>query len=68
MGNYVLKSGQINFENKDHPGAFACVVIKDGKFHNMKPEHKDMIQAALDCEHEVDAPDEPPIVLEDMFG
>lgn len=32
---YELKTGQINFENTDHPGAYVCVVIKKGEFHNL---------------------------------
>lgn len=37
----ILKSGQINFEKE--PGVFACVVIRDGKIHNMTEQQREMI-------------------------
>lgn len=61
MSTHTLKSGQINFENNDNPGAFSCIVIKNGRFYNMKPEHKQMIIDAMN------APEEPTPTLEDMF-
>lgn len=57
---HTLKTGQLNFENNNHKGSFSCVVIKGGKFHNLKPEFKKQIIDALEYE-------EPEIKLEDMF-
>lgn len=60
--NHKLKSGQINFESLNHPGSYACVVIKDGKFLNMTDELKDLLLEALTNNAQ------PKIIdLEDMF-
>jgi hypothetical protein len=37
---YKLKSGQINFESLTNKGAYACIVIRDGVFHNMTDEQR----------------------------
>jgi hypothetical protein len=44
---HKLKSGQINFENTAHAGSFACVVIKDGVFHNLSDEMREQLITAL---------------------
>ncbi len=61
---YRLKSGQINYENTASKGAYACVVIRDGIFHNLSEDIRvDLIRAlqnyASDRKETVD--------LEDMF-
>lgn len=60
MSEYKLKTGQINFESQVNPGAFVCVVIRDGKFHNLT---NDIRQQLIDLLQE--EPQE--INLEDMF-
>ena len=35
---YKLKSGQINYESQENKGAYSCVVIRDGVFHNLSEE------------------------------
>lgn len=61
MSKHKLKSGQINFENQDHPGAFSCVVIKNGVFHNITDEFKDVLIKALQ------EPEKEIISIDDMF-
>jgi hypothetical protein len=40
---YELKTGQINFESVQNRGGYACVVIKDGEFHNLNDELRQML-------------------------
>lgn len=61
---HKLKSGQINFENESHPGAFACVVIKDGEFYNLTSELRQQLVKKLQG-HDCNKKPEPS--LEDMF-
>lgn len=35
---YKLKSGQINYESDVDRGAYSCIVIRDGVFHNLSEE------------------------------
>lgn len=35
---FKLKTGQINFESTTNPGAYSCVVIKNGVFQNLTEE------------------------------
>lgn len=44
---YKLKTGQINFESLDNPGAYACVVIKNGVFHNLSDPLRQILIKAL---------------------
>jgi len=63
MARYKLKSGQINYENQDSKGAFQCIIIRDGVFHNLSEEQRlDLIRILQDH-----APDAPNVDLEDMF-
>jgi hypothetical protein len=70
---YKLKSGQINFESQENTGAYACVVIKDGKFFNLTDELQDLLMEAIRCSKNTeDIPDKQPNGpkinnLEDMF-
>ncbi len=64
MSKYNLKSGQINFESKENIGAFACVVIKNGKFHNLTSDLRMQLVKLLQ-QHDCDKPIEQ--TLEDMF-
>ena len=61
---YKLKSGQINFENQGNIGAFTCVVIRDGRFHNLTSELRMQLVKILQA-HDCSEP-EPP-TIEDMF-
>ena len=63
MSNYTLKSGQINFQNNDQPGAYSCVVIKDGKFHNLTDDLRKILIDLLQKEGDAPATSS----LEDMF-
>ena len=76
--NYKLKSGQINFENLDNPGAYSCVVIKNGEFHNLTDDLRRLLLNALqpatgfELERSVlldasERPENPIPNLEDMF-
>lgn len=56
--NYVLTSGQINFQSNNNKNAYSCVVIKNGVFYNMTDEHRELIIRALDKKE---------INLDDMF-
>jgi c-di-GMP-binding flagellar brake protein YcgR len=60
---YKLKSGQINFENVDISGSYACVVIKDGKFTNLTRDLRMQLVKLLQ-EHDCNPP-QPKV--EDMF-
>lgn len=65
MSKYKLKSGQINFENQDYTGSYACVVIKNGEFFNMTEDLRLQLISALQKEGEPKKKEEPS--LEDMF-
>lgn len=58
---YELKSGQINFENVNQRGAYACIVIRDGKIYNLTDDLRQLLLAALNKEPEIS------VDLEDMF-
>lgn len=58
---YKLKSGQINFENVNQPGAYSCVVIRDGEIHNMTDDLRQLLLAALNQKPEIT------VDLESMF-
>lgn len=45
--DYELKTGQINFENTNNRGAYACIVIKNGVFHNMTEPLRELLLEAL---------------------
>lgn len=62
--NYRLKSGQINFESTVHSGSYSCVVIKDGVFHNMT---EDLRQMLLDALQAPNGPENVEISIDDMF-
>lgn len=62
VSEYCLKSGQINFENLDNRGAYACVVIKNGEFHNLTDELRDMLIKKLQS-----PPRAETTSIEDMF-
>lgn len=69
VAKYRLKSGQINYESQESKGAFACIVIRDGVFHNLSEDQRlDLIRILEDY-----APDAPSarkkqtVDLEDMF-
>jgi len=59
-----LKSGQINYESLTDRGAFSCIVIRDGVFHNLSEEQRlDLIKIL-----QSQAPNaKPDVDLEDMF-
>lgn len=59
---YKLKTGQINFESLDNPGAYACVVIKDGQFHNLSDDLRRMLIDKLQQPQRAETTN-----LEDMF-
>ncbi len=61
---YKLWSGQINYKSLDDKGAYACIIIRDGIFHNLTEEQRiDMIRQL-----ELLAPvKQENIDLEDMF-
>ena len=60
---YELKTGQINFENTNNPGAYACVVIKNGEFVNLTDDlHRMLITKLQQPVRAVPTPD-----IEDMF-
>ena len=45
-----LKSGQINYENTEQKGAYSCIVIRDGVFHNLSESQRlDLISILQDC-------------------
>lgn len=48
---YKLKSGQINFENVNQPGAYSCVVIRDGQIHNLTDDLKKLLLNAINGEN-----------------
>ena len=59
-----LKSGQINYESQENKGAFACIVIRDGVFHNLSEEQRlDLIKILQSQGTET----KPDVDLEDMF-
>jgi hypothetical protein len=60
--NHKIKSGQINFESLNHPGSYACVVIRDGKFSGMTDDLRRLLIDALQCDNESKITN-----LEDMF-
>lgn len=60
----ILTSGQINYQDTDNKAAYAVVVIKDGKFHNMSEEIRlDLIERLQKSAPIV----QQPVDLEDMF-
>jgi hypothetical protein len=62
MPDYALRSGQINFESNSNSGSHACVVIKNGEFHNLT---QDLRQILLDA---LQVPEDKEVInLEDMF-
>ncbi len=62
---YKLKSGQINYESLDNQGAYSCIVIRDGVFHNLSEDQRlDLINHL----ESLAAPNEQiTIDLDDMF-
>ena len=62
---YRLKSGQINYESVSERGAYYCVVIRDGAFHNLSEDQRlDLIKH---LENAAPKKDDGLIDLEDMF-
>jgi hypothetical protein len=60
----TLTSGQINYQDNDNKASYLCVVIKDGKFHNMSEEIRlDLIERLQKSAPIV----QQPVDLEDMF-
>lgn len=58
-----LKSGQINYESLDNKGAFSCIVIRDGVFHNLTEDLRlDLIKQLQNA-----APKQEVIDIDDMF-
>lgn len=58
-----LKSGQINYESLDNKGAFNCIVIRDGVFHNLTEDLRlDLIKQLQNA-----APKQEVIDIDDMF-
>lgn len=58
-----LKSGQINYESLNNKGAFSCIVIRDGVFHNMTEDIRlDLIKQLQNA-----APKQEVIDIDDMF-
>lgn len=45
----TVSDGQINFKNRNTDGN-ACVIIKNGKFHNLTHDLKEQLLAALNEE------------------
>jgi len=66
MSSHRLKSGQINFENTGYSGSYACVVIRDGVFHNLTGDLKQILIKALNGPDTAQAESET-TNLEDMF-
>lgn len=60
---YKLKSGQINYESQENKGAYSCIVIRDGVFHNLSEE----IRLDLIKQLENAGKKQEPIDIEDMF-
>ena len=60
---YKLKSGQINFEKVDQPGAYSCIVIRNCKFFNMTEDTKQLLLEALSGND----PEKEIVDLESMF-
>jgi hypothetical protein len=61
--NYKLKTGQINFESLATPGAYSCVVIKDGEFYNLNDETREILINKLQSPGRA----APTTNIEDMF-
>lgn len=60
---YKLKSGQINYESQENKGAYCCVVIRDGVFHNLSEEIRlDLIKQLQNAGQKQEAID-----IDDMF-
>ena len=60
---YKLKSGQINYESQENKGAYSCVVIRDGVFHNLSEEIRlDLIKQLQNAGQKQEAID-----IDDMF-
>lgn len=59
-----LKSGQINYESLTNPGAFSCIIIRNGVFYNLSEEQRLDLIKILESQASVVKPD---IDLEDMF-
>jgi hypothetical protein len=59
---YKLKTGQINFESLDNPGAYSCIVIKDGQFYNLSEDLRQMLIEKLQQPQRAETTS-----LEDMF-
>lgn len=64
---YRLKTGQINFESLDNPGAYSCVVIKNGEFFNLTDNLRDMLIDALQSPQRAGTAKSESTNLEDMF-
>lgn len=61
-GDYTLRSGQINFQDNENRGAYACVVIKNGEFYNLTDDLRQILLTALQKPEETKTTN-----LEDMF-
>lgn len=60
---YKLKSGQINYQSLENPGSYACIVIKDGVFHNLSEDIRlDLIKQLQNA-----APKQETVDLDSMF-
>lgn len=59
---YELKTGQINFENVDNRDAYSCVVIKNGEFHNLTDDLRQLLIDALNTPVRAETTN-----IEDMF-
>lgn len=60
---YKLKSGQINYESQENKGAYSCIVIRDGVFHNLSEDLRlDLIKHLQNAGQK-----QEPIDIDDMF-
>lgn len=63
---YRLKSGQINFESIENSGAYECVVIKNGRFHNLTDQLRAQLIEALSGP-EQPGPETEELTIDDML-
>ncbi len=62
-----LKSGQINYESLETRGAYSCIVIRDGEFHNLSEDQRLDLIAHLEALAPGKENPAKTVDLEDMF-
>lgn len=64
---HKLKSGQINYESMETAGAYSCIVIRGGEFHNLSEDIRlDLISRLQSLAPSAEKPVKT-VDLEDMF-